>query len=154
MRVGLKRIRLLLTPLVDILKQDQGSDPIGVKYLWECVETYGWNPLWMMKQQFIFWWKRQLETSRIYKNNCISPDWVTHKFVDSKRFGWIREAVQLDKREHGRKQCTFQSFDSHGEYLQVKGSIPVPRIMFHRFWVRFCISNQCEIIHWCVPYWC
>ena len=36
---GLKRIRLLLTPLVDILKQDQGSDPIGVKCLWECVET-------------------------------------------------------------------------------------------------------------------
>lgn len=32
--------------------------------------------------------------------------------------------------EHGEKRCTSESFDSHGEHLQVTGSIPVQQIMF------------------------
>lgn len=50
---------------------------------------------------------------------------VLHELFDSKCVGCIRKAVKVDKRVCGGKRCTSESFDSHGEHLQVTGSYPV-----------------------------
>lgn len=59
--------QLLLTPLVDILKQDQGSDPTCIKDFCEYVENR--NTLCLKEHRLLFKGKNQLETSisRIYK---------------------------------------------------------------------------------------
>lgn len=76
---------------------------------------------------------------------------MLHELFDSKCVGCIREAVKVDKRERGGKHCTSESFDSHGEHLQVTGCYPVLQIMFHCLWVRFCISNPWQIVYGAFP---
>lgn len=111
--------------------------------------------LWGRKQRLILKVETQLETSvtRIWEIIGSRSSEVPHELLDGKRFGCIREALKLDKREHGRETLYFfHSFDSHREHLQVTGSIPVQQIMFHRLRVRLCISNQKH--PGCILYWC
>lgn len=84
----------LLTPLVDILKKDQGSDPTSLADFWKYVGN----------------------RSSFCLKEILRP--VCERHIDRQRFGCIREAVKLDQREHVEgNTLLFCLFDSRGDTL-------------------------------------
>lgn len=87
-------------------------------------------------------WKHALARYKKISVYCLSA--VTHILVDSKRFGFIREAVKLDKREQegvGTTLCYWVFW-----FPQWQDPFLYCKSYFYCFWVRFCISNQWKII--------